>query len=139
MTKVHDEEPEPINQAEDAKSVNSLVLEDAPDKEVHSSDGGDGPLLSDKTISFVMIFRDSGYGISPENKNQLFMNFSKLDENQSANKEGVGLGLSICKEIINANGGSIDIQSELNRGTDFIVTLKTKCRVNEAQLSQAAQ
>ena len=93
---------------DDAQSIDSLVLEEAPDKEVHSSDG-DGLSLNYKTISFVMIFRDSGCGISPENKNRLFMNFSKLDENQSANKEGVGLGLSICKEIINANGGSIDI------------------------------
>ena len=39
------------------------------------------------------------------------MNFGKLHETQNTNKEGVGLGLSICKEIIHAYGGSIDIRS----------------------------
>ena len=74
-------------------------------------------------ISFEMIFRDSGCGISPENQETLFMNFSKLHETQNINKEGVGLGLSICKEIILAHGGSINIKSELGKGTDFIISL----------------
>ena len=55
------------------------------------------------------------------------MNFSKLHETQEVNKQGVGLGLSICKEIITAFGGTVDIQSEEGRGTDFIIKLETKC------------
>ena len=56
-----------------------------------------------------MIFSDSGCGVSPENKEKLFNNFGKLKENQDSNKAGVGLGLSICKDIIHAHGGTIDI------------------------------
>ena len=56
-----------------------------------------------------MTIRDSGCGISLENQKRLFMNFSKLHETQEVNKQGVGLGLSICKEIINAFGGTVDI------------------------------
>ena len=67
------------------------------------------------------------------------MNFGKLHETQDANKEGVGLGLSICKEIINAYGGSIDIQSTEGVGTDFIISLRTKCRVDEAKMKLAAE
>ena len=76
-----------------------------------------------------MIFRDTGIGISPENQNKLFLNFGKLHETQETNKMGVGLGLSICKEIINAHGGSVDIRSEEGKGTDFIINLKSKCVV----------
>ena len=58
-----------------------------------------------------MIFRDSGCGISSEMQKKLFQNFGKLQETQDVNKTGVGLGLSICKEIIMAHGGTVNIQS----------------------------
>ena len=68
-----------------------------------------------------MIFRDTGCGISEENQKKLFMNFGKLHESEGQNKQGVGLGLSICREIILAQGGSIDIESNEGIGTSFII------------------
>ena len=59
----------------------------------------------DKLITFEMIVRDTGCGISAENQEKLFMNFSRIDETQKANPSGVGLGLSICRDIILALGG----------------------------------
>ena len=56
-----------------------------------------------------MVFRDTGCGISKDNQDRLFTNFGKLQESQDQNKAGVGLGLSICREIILAQGGSVDI------------------------------
>mmetsp|Transcript_46495 Transcript_46495/g.61596 ORF Transcript_46495/g.61596 Transcript_46495/m.61596 type:complete len:85 (-) Transcript_46495:1357-1611(-) len=82
-------------------------------------------------LTFQMIFRDTGCGISPENQKRLFMNFGKLQENQEANKLGVGLGLSICKELILAQGGSVDIKSDEGKGTDFIINLKAKCIIDK--------
>lgn len=64
------------------------------------------------------------------------MNFSKLEETKNENKQGVGLGLSICRELVQAHGGSIEVQSELGRGTDFIVKLQTKCKVDSLLLKQ---
>ena len=77
-----------------------------------------------------MIFRDTGCGISPENQRLLFMNFSKLKDTENSNKMGVGLGLTICKELILAMGGTVSIESELNKGTDFIITLHVKVLVD---------
>jgi len=84
-----------------------------------------------------MTFRDSGCGISIENQKKLFTNFSKVSETQESNKQGVGLGLSICKEIIMANGGSIDMKSEEGKGTDFIISLKSGCRLDERRYNNA--
>mmetsp|Transcript_26313 Transcript_26313/g.30782 ORF Transcript_26313/g.30782 Transcript_26313/m.30782 type:complete len:169 (-) Transcript_26313:867-1373(-) len=86
-----------------------------------------------------MTFRDTGCGISPENQKKLFMNFGKLQESEQQNKTGVGLGLSICREIINAQGGQVDIHSEEGKGTDFIIKLQAQCRVDEQQLQRAQQ
>ena len=61
--------------------------------------------LVEKMVSFDIIFRDSGCGISKENQQKLFNNFGKLKDEAGANKQGVGLGLSICREIITATGG----------------------------------
>ena len=73
-----------------------------------------------------MIFRDTGCGISAENQRALFMNFGKLKDTENSNKLGVGLGLSICKELILALGGTISIESEVNKGTNFIINLQVK-------------
>ena len=44
------------------------------------------------------------------------------------------MGLSICKEIILAQGGSVNIKSEIGVGTEFIIDLKAKCKVDFAQM-----
>jgi len=62
----------------------------------------------------------------------LFINFSRLRENQQRNQQGTGLGLSICKKIIEQMGGSVSVKSELQRGTEFIINMKTKCRVKNS-------
>jgi hypothetical protein len=65
--------------------------------------------------------------MSKEGMSKLFIDFNKLDENSHRNKQGTGLGLSICKRIIEQMGGSVRVESEINVGTSFIFTLKTKC------------
>jgi signal transduction histidine kinase len=72
---------------------------------------------------------DSGCGIAAENLEKLFMNFSKLEDHSSMNHMGNGLGLSICKSLIELMGGSVKVESEVGKGTSFIISLKTKCRV----------
>ena len=89
---------------EENKSDGSFILEEeAPDKEILSENELENEQnYKEKIVSFQIIFRDNGCGISPENKKRLFMNFGNLHETQNANKDGVGLGLSINKDIINS-------------------------------------
>ncbi|MNR54788.1 Alkaline phosphatase synthesis sensor protein PhoR [compost metagenome] len=60
---------------------------------------------------------DHGPGIPPEKLPHLFERFYKADE--SRNRAGAGLGLTICKHIIEAHGGSIRAESQLGAGTVF--------------------
>ena len=67
--------------------------------------------LSDKQA--VITVEDTGVGISEESKPKIFEPFF------TTKAQGQGLGLSICKKFVEANGGSIEIQSEKEKGSIF--------------------
>ena len=82
----------------------------------------EGGTLTIKTVNlsneFVQInITDTGKGISPDNLKNMFMPFF------STKKEGTGLGLSICYNIIESHHGSINVESQLDKGTTFIIKL----------------
>lgn len=58
------------------------------------------PNLNTCYIKYRLSIRDYGVGIPRTKLKNLFLNFSKIEENASKNKNGVGLGLSICKNLI---------------------------------------
>jgi signal transduction histidine kinase len=74
-------------------------------------------LNGDKTEKVQVIFEDTGVGIPEQNLSRIFNPFF------STRPDGTGLGLSITKNIIEQHGGTIVAQSQVNRGTRFIITL----------------
>ena len=62
---------------------------------------------------------DTGIGIEAQKLPSLFKAFGKLDDKVGLNKNGVGLGLMISKDIVEASGGHIKIESEVGKGTTF--------------------
>ena len=56
--------------------------------------------IVNKYIKLQIKIEDNGVGISEENLQKLFMDYTRLDEHQMINAKGTGLGLSICKNII---------------------------------------
>jgi two-component system, OmpR family, sensor kinase len=72
-----------------------------------------------------LVVRDTGQGIPAENLPYVFDRFYRVDKVRSRNDGGSGLGLSICKEIVEAHGGTIQVTSELDVGTEFIVRFPT--------------
>ena len=66
---------------------------------------------------------DTGCGIYPEKLKKIFKRFAQADDSASRKFEGVGLGLSISKELITLMGGSINVKSEPDKGSRFWITL----------------
>ena len=71
---------------------------------------------------FVSI-KDEGPGISLEDQKRIFDRFYKADYSRGKDKKGSGLGLSIVREFILSQGETIELKSELNKGSEFIFTL----------------
>ncbi len=65
--------------------------------------------------------KDNGMGISPQYKNKIFDKYFRIPGSE---KEGTGLGLAISKEFIEAQGGTISVESDLGFGSEFTIKLK---------------
>ncbi|WP_306439795.1 ATP-binding protein [Staphylococcus marylandisciuri] len=71
----------------------------------------------------ILYISDTGTGIAPEHLEQVFERFYKVDASRKRGKQGTGLGLFICRMIIEEHGGHIEVQSTLGHGTTFIIKL----------------
>ncbi|HDB4407770.1 TPA: sensor histidine kinase ArlS, partial [Staphylococcus aureus] len=67
----------------------------------------------------IIEITDHGIGIPEEDQDFIFDRFYRVDKSRSRSQGGNGLGLSIAQKIIQLNGGSIKIKSEINKGTTF--------------------
>ncbi|WP_155887715.1 PAS domain S-box protein [Paucidesulfovibrio longus] len=94
------------------------------------------PLATSDSNQVRVLFSvtDTGIGIADEKIKQLFQPFSQVSTGYRRDYQGAGLGLSICKKLIELMGGTIAIESELGKGTTvyFCVTFS----VDESRLSQ---
>ncbi|MGZ5474272.1 MAG: sensor histidine kinase, partial [Thermoanaerobaculia bacterium] len=66
---------------------------------------------------------DRGPGIPPEELPQLFKPFTRLSTVAPSKHRSVGLGLAITRRLVEAHGGSIDVRSEVGKGSTFLVRL----------------
>ena len=73
--------------------------------------------LSDGCVEITV--EDTGIGIAPENKTRVFDRFYRINNDS----KGVGLGLHISKQIIEASGGTLTLESEFGKGSRFIIRL----------------
>jgi signal transduction histidine kinase len=87
---------------------------------------------SDGGITLRIEVADSGIGISEEQQKRLFTSYNQADSSISKNFGGTGLGLAISKRIVELMQGTIGVESEINKGSKFIFTVKAKTGTGDA-------
>ena len=111
----------------DKDDIQRVILNILTNSIKYTPDGGNikiyvGFVYSDAYIKII----DNGIGIPEEDLNRIFERFYRVDKSRSREMGGTGLGLSIAKEILDKNGGSIDLKSKVNEGTEVVVKIPTK-------------
>ncbi|MBI3753054.1 MAG: HAMP domain-containing histidine kinase [Deltaproteobacteria bacterium] len=79
----------------------------------------------------IITVLDTGIGIAKEDIPYIFDRFYRVDKARTSGEGGVGLGLSICKEIVDAHEGRIEVKSEAGKGSIFMVYLPAATRIGE--------
>ena len=124
----------------DAVRLNQVLLNVLSNATKYTPEGGSiGVSLfeeeSPKGEAYVRIhvkIKDNGIGMSPEFLKKIFESYSRADGARVHKTEGAGLGMAITKYIVDAMEGTIKVQSELNKGTEFHLVFDFK-KVTEAE------
>ena len=85
-----------------------------------------GKKQEDNTLLLTIVVWDTGIGIKPEDKEQLFNKFERLEMDRNSTVEGTGLGLAITQNLIGLMGGNIEVESEYGKGSIFTVNIPQK-------------
>lgn len=85
---------------------------------------------------FTIEVEDYGKGIPMTQRADIFERFSQAHHDNSNRTRGTGLGLAIVKAIIDRQGGSIDVASEVGRGTKFTITLPVRRKKNAEDMTE---
>ena len=80
--------------------------------------------IKDNKANIYFEVKDTGIGMTEEQKNKIFEAFAQADESVTRKYGGTGLGLTIVKSYIEMMGGNIEVESEVNKGTKFFFTLE---------------
>ena len=114
----------------DGVRLNQVLLNLLSNATKYTLEGGSIRLFlseenSPKGENYVRIHitvKDNGIGMSPEYLEKIYESYSRADGARIHKTEGAGLGMAITKHIVDAMEGTIDIQSELGVGTEFLLT-----------------
>ncbi len=111
----------------DKYDIERVILNILTNSIKYTKDGGEikiyvGFVYND---AYIKVF-DNGIGIPEEDLSRIFERFYRVDKARTREMGGTGLGLSIAKEILDKNGGSIDIKSVVGQGTEVVIKIPTK-------------
>ena len=82
--------------------------------------------IVDKDSSIIVSVKDTGVGIPKDKQLSIFKRFVQVDKSLSRKREGSGIGLSLVKSLVELHNGTIKINSEYGKGSEFIIELPVK-------------
>lgn len=121
---LHSESVDDFLIAADRMRLEQMIL-NLLDNALHYSESGSTVTIRafQEERQSVLQVEDNGCGIPVENQTQIFEKLYRVEKSRSRSLGGAGLGLAIVKELTEAHGGTIDVQSELGKGSLFTIRL----------------
>ena len=108
----------------DSNTINLVIRNLLTNAIKFTNDGGEITIAAEaKGNEWVVSVRDNGIGMSEEIQKKLFDKINPYSTRGTANEKGTGLGLILCKEFVEKNGGRIWVESKENSGSTFWFTL----------------
>ena len=93
-------------------------------------------LLNDCNDTFVITVKDTGVGIPSDKLMYIFERFRQVENRFNKSTEGSGIGLSLVKDLIEIQGGTIEVKSELGVGSEFIIKLPVKILSDDSNIDK---
>jgi len=122
--KVHISKDSDVPVIGDRLRLRELLLNLVDNAVKYTPEGGEMMISLERDDDRVKLrVMDNGIGIPTEDQPHIFDRFFRVDKARSREAGGSGLGLSICKWIVEAHGGEISVESEVTKGSLFTVTL----------------
>ncbi len=113
----------------DISHVNQIMMNVLTNAVKYTPEGGEVSFAIEQTkqayadrYKYRFIIKDNGVGISKDYMEHMFEGFTR-EKNVSNKSEGLGLGLAITKRLVDSLQGEIEVESEVGKGTTFIITL----------------
>ncbi|MBK5246983.1 MAG: HAMP domain-containing protein [Peptostreptococcaceae bacterium] len=108
----------------DSDRLNQVLMNLISNAIKYTLDGGEiRIIISETEDTAIFIIEDNGIGIAENEIPYIFERFYRADKSRNRMTGGSGIGLAIVKSIVTAHGGSVDVESRLNKGSTFVVTL----------------
>ena len=82
--------------------------------------------MDENNIDLYFSVKDTGIGIKPEQRGELFDSFKRLEIEKNRNIQGTGLGLSIAKQLTELMNGELSVESEYGKGSEFTMRVRQK-------------
>lgn len=120
-------ELESVNAYLDKDKISQVIVNLLSNAIRYTNNGGEICVSLYKDNNNIKIsIKDNGIGIPKEKLNYIFERFYRVDESRSKETGGIGVGLTIVKSIIDLHKGKIEVKSEINKGSEIVVTIPTK-------------
>jgi signal transduction histidine kinase len=116
--------PETAHGFIDTNTINLVIRNLITNAIKFTNDGGEVMVnANEKNSQWILAVHDTGVGMDPEVQQKLFDKINPYSTRGTANEKGTGLGLILCKEFVEKNGGKIWVESEVGKGSTFWFTV----------------
>jgi signal transduction histidine kinase len=118
--------PDAVDQQCDSRLVEQVVHQLVSNAAKFTPDGGRVIVSVKAGASNKIVVGDTGIGISQTDRERLFTRFFRSHQTEVQQRQGSGLGLAIVSAVVAAHGGTVTVESELGRGSTFVVELPSR-------------